>query len=366
MKLQIRRKIGLLLSILSIGLIASAQDSLKWIDPIKEQSILGRVDDQSLTGFTRLPDAIKNDVRDAVWSLGTNGAGLYMDFNTDAEEIVVRYTVSGGLDMPHMPKTGVSGLDLYAVDNSGDWSWTPGDYSFKDTITYKFGPIVSDAQKQYRLYLPLYNSVTWMEVGVSRGASIEFVKQEKKPIIVYGTSIAQGGCASRPGLAWTNVLGRSLNRPIINLGFSGNGRLEKPILDLIAKTEASVIVLDCLPNLTGVTAENDQRIDSLVQAAVHYLRSAQPNTPIILTDHSSGGNKKILDLKDNELYERTTKAGVASFEKLEKEGVRNLYRLSNADIALDINSTVDYAHPNDYGMMKISNAYQKLIAKILE
>ncbi|NQD70873.1 hydrolase [Sphingobacterium shayense] len=366
MKKYVINFLQVFVGIICTASLLSAQEPLKWVDVHKKGALQGRLDDNTLSGYNRLPDSVKDNVREPVWSLGTNGAGVYVDFKTDAKELFIRYTVSGPLDMPHMPKTGVSGLDLYALDSEGEWTWAPGDYNFKDTITYKFGPVKADLEKAYKLYLPLYNSVTWMEIGVASNATIEFIKEKEKPITIYGTSIAQGGCATRPGLAWTSLLGRALSNPVINLGFSGNGRLEKPIIDLIAKTPSRVIILDCLPNLTGITPENAHRIDSLIQAAVHQLRAAQPNTPIILTDHSSGFNKNILDLKYNQLYEQTTHAGLRSFEKLKKAGVKKLYHLSNADIGLDINSTVDYAHPNDYGMMKISDAYRKLIGKILK
>ncbi|MGO3108541.1 SGNH/GDSL hydrolase family protein [Sphingobacterium sp. JB170] len=359
------RNIFSILSMVFICSVATAQLPINWIDPLNEGVLQGRLADNDITGYNRLPDSVKSVVREPVWALGTNNAGVYVNFKTNAKEIQVRYTVSGALDMPHMPKTGVSGLDLYASNNNGEWYWTPGDYRFKDTITYSFGPVKENSHRIYRLYLPLYNTVTWMEIGVSSDATIEFQKEEESPIIIYGTSIAQGGCASRPGLAWSNLLGRALNTPVINLGFSGNGRLEKPIIDLIANTPSRVIILDCLPNLTGVTPENTERIDSLIQAAVYQLRASQPNTPIVLTDHSSGFNKNILDETDNTLYEQTTQAGLASFEKLKQAGVKNLYHLRNADIALDINSTVDYAHPNDFGMVKISDAYQRLIEQFL-
>lgn len=89
-----------------------------------------------------------------------------------------------------------------------------------------------------------------MQVGVPGNALFNpMAIREEKPIVVYGTSIAQGGCASRPGMAWPALVGRKLDRPLINLGFSGNGRLEKEVIDLIAEIDAKVYVLDCLPNL---------------------------------------------------------------------------------------------------------------------
>src|SRR5690606_5312217 len=107
--------------------------------------------------------------------------------------------------------------------------------------------------------------------------------RKEKPVIVYGTSIAQGGCASRPGMAWTAILERKLGIPMINLGFSGNGQLEKELIDLIAEIDASVFVLDCLPNLGGFKPEE---VNKRILASVNTLREKHPKTPIILTDHA--------------------------------------------------------------------------------
>src|SRR5690606_33829397 len=128
-----------------------------------------------------------------------------------------------------------------------------GKYAFKDTITYTFSGMdaAHDSDgREFHLYLPLYNRVEWMEIGVPTEHSFAFVPAtDEKPIIVYGTSIAQGGCASRAGMAWTSLLERAIHVPVVNLAFSGNGRLEKEVVDLIVEHEARVFVLDCLPNL---------------------------------------------------------------------------------------------------------------------
>lgn len=138
----------------------------------------------------------------------------------------------GGLSMPHMPATGVSGIDLYATDNNGQERWCAGNYSMGDTIVYNFRGLSYAAKSgngfEYQLFLPLYNSVSWMEIGVPADASFRFLPvSQEKPLVIYGTSIAQGACASRPGMAWGNILNRKLGHPVINLGFSGNGKLKK-------------------------------------------------------------------------------------------------------------------------------------------
>ena len=139
--------------------------------------------------------------------------------------------------MPHMPSTGESGLDLFAIDVNGNWNWAPGSYHFGDTCSYTFKNLFlaknSTSVSDFYLYLPLYNSVTWLSIGVDEKDSFAFAsKRNEQPIVAYGTSILQGGVTSRPGLAWTNILQRNLDRTVINLGFSGNGRFEEPIFDL--------------------------------------------------------------------------------------------------------------------------------------
>ena len=109
----------------------------------------------------------------------------------------------------------------------------------------------SRARRRSILYLPLYNEVSKLEIGVPTSTSFFFVPTTgESPIILYGTSIAQGACASRPGMAWGNIVSRTLNWPLINLDFSGNGKLETEIISLICEQRPSIVILDCMPNET--------------------------------------------------------------------------------------------------------------------
>lgn len=346
------------------GVAQGQQQSYK----VSSDVLKGRVKEMSNeSSLGRLPVRVKSHVRDAVWNLGENSAGVYVDFRTDADTIVVRYTVSGSLNMPHMPSTGVSGVDLYLKEGNS-WQWAYGSYQFKDTIQYTFSNIGRNKSGTYRLYLPLYNTVKWLEISVDKSQQFSFVDNKEKaaPIVVYGTSIAQGACVSRPGMAWTNVVGRSLGKEVINLAFSGNGRLEKALLDLIAQEDAAVFVLDCLPNLPVTPSRTEKQLDSLLVGAVKIIRAKHPTVPIILTGHSSAFTPGFLNKSTRAEYERSTEVGKATFDRLVKEGGRNLYWLDSKEIDLDINSTVDYAHPNDYGMDKIAQAYIRLLKKVLK
>lgn len=320
--------------------------------------------DEAANSYDRLPERIQNQVRKPVWDLSKNSAGLQLHFETDAPEIVIKYVVSGQLQMPHMPATGVSGVDLYAQDDDGNWLWAAGRFSFGDTITYRYNNLNS-GKREYTLYFPLYNTVRWMEIGVPENNHFTPLPlSKKKPVIVYGTSIAQGACASRPGLAWTNILSRKLNRPVINLGFSGNGRLETPILNLLTELDAAVYVLDCLPNMTTSYMPTDTLKQRLTDAFV-ILRSAKPFIPILFTEHDGYAGD---DLNNTQLaqYTEANQALDEVFDSLQKAGMLNIYLLKKEAIAQGIETTVDGTHPNDIGMMHYAEAYDEILGQVFK
>lgn len=341
------------------------EGDITWKNPLDEQKSVIKGQLPGIKDrYGRLPATIENDVRKPVWSLSKDNAGEYIDFHTGAKEIVVRYQVTKRLEMPHMPATGVSGVDLYAKNENDEWEWAPGKYQFKDTITYTFSNLNNISDKTFRLYLPLYNEVSWLEIGVKTTDGVSFVPVDaQKPIIVYGTSIAQGACATRPGLAWTAILGRKLDAPIINLGFSGNGRMEKPLIDVIGEVDARLFVLDCLPNLSSDTYSEDD-IREKVTAAVTSLQERNPTTPILFVENSSGGTDLVIDVARNDRIRRTTAYMQKVFKELLDKGTKNIYLLQNKDIGMGVNSTVDGSHPNDIGMMEHAIAYEKIINQI--
>ncbi|WP_018616583.1 SGNH/GDSL hydrolase family protein [Segetibacter koreensis] len=317
--------------------------------------------------YDRLPARAEQTVRKEVWGLSENTAGIFVKFRTNADEIVVKYAVDGNLQMPHMPATGVSGIDMYTKNSNGKWLWCAGKYSFGDTITYRFTNLVTKDEYgnafEYNLYLPLYNTVKWMTISVPKDSVFTpLAVRKEKPIVVYGTSIAQGGCATRPGLAWTSILGRKLDRPVINLGFSGNGRLEKEVISLITELNASIYLLDCLPNLTGIAATE---VKKRVAESVRQLQSKRPGIPILLTEHDSYTDEEMYPAKKKE-YQEVNKALREVFDSLSANGVGNIYYLAKNEINQDIETMVDGTHPNDIGMMRYADAYEKTIRTIMK
>jgi lysophospholipase L1-like esterase len=320
--------------------------------------------------YDRLPQRAEDQVPRAVWNLSGNSAGLSLRFRTNADEVVIRYRVIGELCMPHMPATGMSGVDLYAKSMDGKWMFCAANYDFNhDTIVYRFSNLKKEDHHvknvEYTLYLPLYNSVNWLSVDVPQESFFKPIPVRKEaPIVVYGTSIAQGGCASRPGMAWTNILERKLDRPVVNLGFSGNGRLEKEVVDFLTEIDAGMYVLDCLPNLTTpeyAGAELKKRITRTVQ----QLRAKRPHVPILLAAHDGYTNDETNPVaRDAYTHVNVTLQEVV--DSLLQVGVKNISLLTKEEIGQDLESTVDGVHPNDLGMMNYANAYAKKISSILK
>ena len=316
--------------------------------------------------YDRLPARAEKTVRNEVWELSQNSAGLSLRFRSNANEIIVKYVVSEELQFPHMPATGVSGVDLYAKNSDGKWLWCAGRFSFGDTIVYRYKGMLSKDEYEnpfdYTLYLPLYNSVKWLEINVPDSSLFTPLPARKeKPILVYGTSIAQGGCATRPGLAWTNILGRKLDRPVINLGFSGNGRLEKELIDLITEVDAKLYVLDCLPNLSP---ENIGELKKKIVESVKELKSKRPDIPVLLTNHDGYTDEEINPASKEETRILNT-VQKQEFDSLATAGTKDIYLLTKNEIGQNIETMVDGTHPNDIGMMRYANAYEKKIRAII-
>ena len=316
--------------------------------------------------YSRLPQRAKSCVRKEVWNLACESAGLSIRFKTNAKNIEVRYLVTGGYSMPHMPSTGVSGVDLYRLTEKGEEEFCFGNYSFADTIRYSYHIDKTETVKnnsEYILYLPLYNGVKWLEIGVENQYSFSFIPYfpDKKPMILYGTSIAQGACASRPGMAWGNILSRSMNIPLVNLGFSGNGKLEKNVLDFINEQDACVFILDCMANLSGDAAKE---VKELVKNAVYQIRTKHA-APILLVEHA-GYSNGVTNKKQHEAYTAPNKKQKEAFDELKKEGVKNLFYLSHPNLNLHPDSWVDYVHPSDWGMVQQATAIEKALHKIMK
>ncbi len=336
------------------------EDGLAWYD-VRQWGVEGRGWSQTRRYFDRLPAKAEGVVRAPVWSLSRHSAGMCVRFRTDAAEIHARYELlSASLGMSHMPPTGVSGLDLYAQDDEGRWRWLGVSRPSAKTVKAKLASEIRPGRRAYMAYLPLYNGVESLEIGVPADAAFEpLAPRTDKPIVYYGTSIAHGACASRPGMAFPAILGRRLDRPVINLGFSGNGRMDPEVVDLMAELDAAVYCIDCLPNMQG------PQVAERTEPLVRTLRRARPSAPIVLIEDRTYANTWLLPDR-RERHKAARAALKAAYEKLQAEGVEGLYYVEGERLLGDDDeATTDSSHPSDLGMMRMADALEPVLRPIL-
>ena len=348
-------------------------NGVKWIDG-KYLPLEGKCFSNTTAYYDRLPSNVTVKVNVGVRGLRNHSSGMQFRFRTDSKNLHIKWKpINLSLAMDHMPSTGVSGIDIYGQDADGKWrfvrqgrirdakkggslsiGWTPG--------------------KPCLVNLPLYNGISSFTLGIDKDAKIEALGPRKsgvdKPVVFYGTSITHGGCASRPGLAFPSIVGRDLDVPIVNLGFSGSGRMEFEMSEHLAAIDASCYVLDCLWNMNTIRAQEcDDELKGLKQTKdvvvlaryepfIRNLRAKRPGVPIVMAEQCDvfcrGPNDKDKFIK--ELY-----------EKLVAEGWKNLVYLPKTDMYTgDLEGTVDGCHPNDLGMMSMSKAFGKAVKEALD
>jgi hypothetical protein len=339
----------------------ASNPNLDWYD-VTKWGIEGRIlpDQDRKLWFDRLPSSAEGKVTDAVWNLSRDSAGMMARFKTSSSAISVHYKVrKSQLGMPHMPATGVSGIDLYARDNDGKWKWVqvtkPATQEVQTEIIQGLEPGV----REYAAYLPLYNGIEFLKIGVEKGASFEGLAPRGKPIVFYGTSITHGACASRPGMVHTNILGRKLDMPIVNLGFSGNGRMDQAVGEFLVQLDAAVFVIDCLPNMqpADVTAK--------CEPLVTQLRAAKPNTPIVLVEDRRFTNDWITP-KKRQFHTDNHAALRKAYDSLVAQGIEKLFYIHGDSLyGDDTEGATDASHANDLGFMRQADVFEPVLRKAL-
>jgi hypothetical protein len=314
--------------------------------------------------YDRLPSRAKGVVRDPVWDLAQNSTGFCVRFVTDAREIFGRWTLrSDHLALEHMPSTGVSGLDLYVRDQ-GKWYWLGvGRPSQYPTNQKNLVQGLSGEPREYLLYLPLYNGVESVQIGISPEAMLAkpLVRTSRnKTICFYGTSITQGGCASRPGMAYTAILGRMLDQPTVNLGFSGNGPMDLEMARFLAELDPAIYVIDSLPNMDSTL------VKERAEAFVKILREARPETPILLVENITYQNAEFVSSR-RDSYVGKNAALAESYKRMIEGGIKNLHYLRGDDLlGHDGEATVDGTHPTDLGFARMAEVMYPILSALLK
>ncbi len=332
---------------------------IKWHD-IQDWGVEGKGWNDTVKYFDRLPARAQKSVPEPVWNLSRSATGMAALFETDAPAIHARWKLeSDQIGEPNFPVAGFSGLDLYAWTGKS-WRWVGAGHNIKERnheqcLIEGMKPV----KRKYILYLPMRNPVLQVEIGIPEGSKFKAVPpRREKPVVFYGTSIVHGAYASHSGIVHTSILGRWLNRPVINLGFSGNGRMEKELAELVSELDAKAYVLDCLPNM-GIN-EVIERAENFVR----ILRKKRPKTPIVLVEdrpHTNSWIKPALMAEHTQKWKSHHKI----FEKLKKSGIKDLYYIKGSSLfGDDSEGSLDSSHPSDLGYMRMAESLYPILRRL--
>ncbi|MBQ6287408.1 MAG: SGNH/GDSL hydrolase family protein [Bacteroidales bacterium] len=329
--------------------------------------IYGKAIENTSATYERLPQSLEGVIRKPVWDLARHSSGISVRFRSNSSYIRLRWISSGLNTMNHMTDTGTRGLDLYSQDPvDGHWRFVKSARPARDTLNdLKVIGNMEPVMREYIVYLSLYEGVKRLEIGVEEGSVIDqpALDSPKKgsPIVMYGTSILQGGCANRPGMAFTNIISRRLDREVINLGFSGNALLDYEIAELMAQVEdPSLFVLDNVPNC------GHEVIDEREEKFFRILRDAHPTVPIVFIENPNYPHY-VFDKAGAADMEARNASMRAVYEKLKKAGEKRIYYIKGDKmLGEDGEATVDGTHFTDLGMMRYTEYVLPTLKKALK
>lgn len=348
----------------AMSLKKSEDENIRWVD-VREApfDLVGFEWINQDSVFRRLPLDPEYKLPKAVDQLANQTAGGQLRFQTNSNKIYLKVELVERSAMYHMPATGQSGFDLY-TKKRGKQRYVQTTRFPHDTLQYqqefKVGTIKE--MQSFTINFPLYNGVKSVLIGFEKGSLIQkpvpFTQSGK--IVIYGTSITQGGCVSRPGMVYSNILSRNLDVEFVNLGFSGNGKGEPELAHIINQiSEVSLIILD-------YEANANETIQNTIGVFVEILRKKHPKTPILImskTRYASAidGSVAFKRLMSNRDFQK----GMVANRK--NKGDSNIYFLDGSFVLGEdyYECTVDGGHPSDLGSYRIAKALLKKIKEIM-
>ncbi|MDE6270022.1 MAG: SGNH/GDSL hydrolase family protein [Muribaculaceae bacterium] len=325
------------------------------------------------TPYTRLPAVLEDSVRPTLWERQSCSAGIGVRFATNSKRVGVKYQLTYNTHMIHMADTGLKGTDLYIFEGDSVWRHvnTNRPNLAKDTdpedkiVENTYINNLDGKMHEFMIYLPLYDGVENLWVKVDSGAVItsgrpKLIDVDKK-IVAYGTSIMQGGCASRTGMASTNILSRELNCEIVNLGFSGEGKMDQCMARAMAQIEdADMFILDPVPNCT------EMMCDTLTYDFVNILRKARPDVPIVMVEGPIYPYARYDSYFGSYLPAKNA-AFRRNYERLKAENPDNLYYVDSVNLdGVEDDGTVDGIHLTDLGFRHYANKLRPVLQSILD
>lgn len=310
--------------------------------------------------YSRIDTALHKDFRAPVKRLLTHSAGLAISFKTNSPRIAAKWCVTNSRAYNNMTPIMNKGLDLY-IKRDGVWQFAGAARPGAVCNEYIMTQNMDESEKECLIYLPLYDAVTSISVGVDSGYTVTAGEEPftKKRIVIYGSSVTQGASASRPGLAYPARLSRDMGINFINLGLSGNGVMEKEVADMVANIQADAFILDCFAN------PSPEQISERTAYLVKAIRAKHPAAPIIMIQSifRETGN---FDSSISNFVRRQHHNTQSEFEKLKKNGVKNLYLIPGDDlIGNDHEATTDGLHPNDLGFDRMLKVIKPALTSIL-
>jgi hypothetical protein len=355
-----------LLSLGSAPLLAqtsAAPPELDWYDA-KKFTVEGLGFRDVKSPYDRLPGRAEALVPAPVWNLSHDSAGALVRFVAGTTAIHARWKlINKSLASANITAVASSGLDLYAKTDAGKWRWLgigrPTQFP-ENTDALVSG--IPGAPREFMIYFPLRNGLLSLEIGIPKGGTIAPGPpraQGSKPILFYGTSITHGIGASRSGMTHVAMLGRTFNREVINLGFSGNGRMEPEVVRLVAELDPAVFVLDCLPNM-GAALVTERTVPG-----VKIIREAHPETPILLVEDRNIQTGFLVQAR-RDANDANHAALREAYAALQAEKVPQIYYLKADDLlGHDGEGTVDGSHPTDLGFTRQAAEFERVLRPIL-
>ena len=341
------------------------RDTLRYEDLTRFRIINAAVDSPLVS---RLPLSMRAEVRDDMWYGAGSSAGVGICFSTDSRSVAMRYNLKRNFHMPHMADTGIKGVDMYILDeDDGQWHFLNCNRPTKDSVQVKtFVDRLDGRMHHYMAYLPLYDGINWIEIGVDSTAVlcqplVNSPRLGRGKVVFYGTSILQGGCATRPGMVATNIIQRMLDRECVNLGFSGQCRMDSCMARMMAAIpDVSAYVIDPVPNCTKLMC------DTVTYGFVHLLRSLRPGVPIVIVEGPMYSYAKYSSYYSSYLPEKNA-ALRKNYELLLADDPRDLYYIDCEGLyGPDAEGTVDGIHFTDVGFQYYALKVGGVLRRILE
>ena len=323
----------------------------------------GKAFTDTATFFERWPAAAKDKLPSGLVYMGRHTTGMYLRFTTDSDKIRIEWKVRDEHPYdPLIPEAGLIGLDVYGWDASADggkgaWRsqrnkrYWPRDRKNPGTAQFSWTP-----GRPCIVYLPLRATMLSFRIGVAKGKTIKphpYCVPDAKPIVHYGTSIVHGGCASRPGLAFTAVAARDLDLPYVNLGFSGAAKMEASVPEFQAAADASLYVIDARWNMSP------EMVATNCAPFLRKMKELKPDVPILLCEGCT--------VRDHDPCNPAFRKVYDALKAEDPVKWRNLYYFEEKTMLPkeDQEATHDFCHPNDYGMLHMGHAYARRIREVL-